>query len=69
MKGPEVEMTSLEALDERMRRVETDQAIWEERWKSISMRLNIIFTLLVMLLGVAAAGNPIVELVRRISGQ
>lgn len=62
-------MTSLEALDERMRRVETDQAIWEERWKSISMRLNIIFTLLVMLLGVAAAGNPIVELVRRISGQ
>lgn len=61
-----------EDLEQRVRTMERTQAVHEavcaERYKGITVRLNVLLGLLLALVGAAAAGNPLVEAITRIAG-
>lgn len=54
--------------DDRLRKVERDQAVHEAicagRYQSINLRLNVLLMLMLALLGAAAAGNPVLTAIR-----
>jgi len=56
----------------RLRVLERDQAVHEavcaERYKGITLRLNIVMAALLLLLGAAASGNPVVAALRAVMG-
>jgi hypothetical protein len=59
-------------LEQRVRTMERTQAVHEavcaERYKGITLRLNLLLGLLVALVGAAAAGNPVIAAITRIAG-
>jgi hypothetical protein len=59
-------------LEKRMRTVEQSQAVHEavcaERYRGITLRLNVTMALLLAMLGAAAAGNPVVAALTKLLG-
>lgn len=58
--------------EERLRKVEMAWAVHEavcaERYRGITLRLNVVMGLLMALVGAAAAGNPVIAAMRQILG-
>jgi len=61
-----------EDIEDRLRLVERATAVHEavcaERYKGITLRLNVLMGLLFILLGAAATGNPLIALIQRALG-